>query len=147
MWVVVYRPTGSDRAEQRSAVLQTREQAAAKAAGLGACYDVLRIELVGFQVGHTYERWRDGLTAEVIQTDISGQSGCVRLETGEEKWITWTDAVRDWRLYECCPNCRGTGQLAVVYPVIRDHSKRQNPPTCPTCKGAGRAYPLPGITG
>jgi hypothetical protein len=143
MWVVVYRPTGSNRAEKRSGGLQTREEAEARAAALlGARYDVLRIELVGFLVGQSYERQRDRLMAVVTQADESGQSGRIRIEGGEEKWITWTDAVRDWRLYECCPNCRGTGQL-----VIRDHSKRQNPATCPTCKGAGRVYPLPGITG
>jgi hypothetical protein len=147
MWVVVYRRTGSDRAKQRSAVLQTREQAEAKAAALGARYDVLRIELTGFLVGQSYERQRDRLMAVVTRADASGQSARVRIDGGEEEWITWEDAVRDWRYYEICPTCRGTGQLAAVEPASGDHSKRQNPPTCRTCKGAGRAYPLPGITG
>ena len=145
MWVVVYRPTGAER-EQRSTPFPTRAEAETQAAALLQHHDVLRIELAGLQIGQSYER-RDGQTAVVTEADPTGQSGRLRFANGDNEWITWADIRAHWRLYESCPTCRGTGQLAIVQPVSGDHSRRQNPPTCPICKGAKRIYPLPGITG
>jgi hypothetical protein len=145
MWIVVYRPPGADR-EQRSTPFLTRAEAETQAVALQQRHDVLRIELAGLGIGQSYER-RDGRTAVVTEADPTGQSGRLRFSNGDSEWIKWGDVRANWRLYESCPTCRGTGQQAVVHPVGGEQSRRQDPPTCPTCHGAKRIYPVPGIVG
>jgi DnaJ-class molecular chaperone len=85
-----------------------------------------------FAVGQSYERRRDRQTAVVTHT--RGGAALLRIETGQEEWITLADAIAHWRRYEACPICRGTGQLEARQPV------RRRAPVCPKCEGIGRLY-------
>jgi hypothetical protein len=96
---------------------------------------------MSFEVGKTFERRGDGITAVVEQTDATGKAALLRLATGDKEWITSADVPAGWRLFEICPACHGSGQIAAFERDKGDFSRRGIPSVCPTCNGSRRVYP------
>ena len=94
-----------------------------------------------FEVGKAYERLTDGMTAVVGQTDVTATTALLRLATGEKTWITAACIPTQWRRYETCSECRGTGQIIKFHENDRTLANRPIPPPCPACQGSGRVYP------
>jgi hypothetical protein len=96
---------------------------------------------MSFEVGKRYERQANGIIATVVQTDATAESALLRLESGDEEWITSADVPGRWRLFETCPACHGSGQITAFERDKGDFSRRGIPLICPTCKGDRRVYP------
>jgi hypothetical protein len=87
---------------------------------------------MSFDLGSTYERQSDRMTAIVAKTDE--KNALLWLSTGEEEWIRPADVPSLWRRYETCPACISLKYTAAVHDG--DTTLK-----CPTCKGSGRVYP------
>ena len=94
---------------------------------------------MNFEIGSTYERKSDHMTAIVAKTDE--KKALLWLPTGQEEWIKPADVPSLWRRYETCPACLGTRTFNAVHDDRGDFAKRPPPADCPTCKGTGRIYP------
>jgi hypothetical protein len=94
---------------------------------------------MSFDLGSTYERQSDRMTAIVAKIDE--QNALLWLSTGEEEWITPADVPSLWRRYEACPACNSLNYIAAVDDDKCDFTKRPTTPDCPMCQGSGRIYP------